>query len=177
MPRNTNGSPNGWPGRASGPQVEGLTDAALDRAHAFYQTVKSIPGALMAAGLRGSDFITGWKRREDPLDIGFVDESSMLDERQLADLKEIFPVLILFGDPAQLAPVGQSGEMVFDKLPEPRKLIAGPDPPAGGRQPDPRSRPCAGRRQPELRGLRGDDPRRRRAATTASSWPSGSKAT
>jgi exodeoxyribonuclease V len=24
---------------------------------------------------------------------------------------------VLFGDPAQLAPVGQSGEMVFDKLP------------------------------------------------------------
>jgi exodeoxyribonuclease-5 len=105
------------------PQVEGLTDAALDRAQAFYQSVKSIPGALMAAGLRGSDFITGWKRRDDPLDIGFVDESSMLDERQLADLKEIFPVLILFGDPAQLAPVGQSGEMVFDNLSEKRKLI------------------------------------------------------
>ena len=95
-----------------------LTDIALDRAYAFYQQVKSIPGALASAGLRGSDFIAGWKRRDDPLDIGFVDESSMLDERQLADLKEIFPTLVLFGDPAQLAPVGQSGEMVFDKLPE-----------------------------------------------------------
>lgn len=41
----------------------------------------------------------------------------MLDERQFDnDLREIFPVLILFGDPAQLAPVGQSGEMVFDRL-------------------------------------------------------------
>ncbi|HQU66948.1 MAG TPA: AAA family ATPase [Albidovulum sp.] len=109
-------------GTGERPKVEGLTDVALDRAKAFYDQVKSIPGALAAAGLRGSDFIRGWKRREDPLDIGFVDEASMLDERQLDDLKEIFPTLVLFGDPAQLAPVGQSGEMVFDKLPEPRKV-------------------------------------------------------
>ena len=103
--------------------IAGLTDLALDRAHAFYQQVASIPGALAAAGLKGSDFIKGWKRREEPLDVGFVDESSMLDERQLDDLREIFPTLVLFGDPAQLAPVGASGEMVFDKLPEGRKLI------------------------------------------------------
>ena len=66
-------------GNGERPDVEGLTDAALDRAKAFYEQVKSIPGALAAAGLRGSDFILGWKRREDPLDIGFVDEASMLD--------------------------------------------------------------------------------------------------
>ena len=77
---------------------------------------------LAAAGLRGSDFIRGWKRREDGLDIGLVDEASMLDERQFDDLREIFPTLVLFGDPAQLAPVGQSGEMVFDKLPSARRL-------------------------------------------------------
>ncbi len=100
--------------------VEGLTEIALDRAAAFYANNKSIPGALAAAGLRGSDFITGWKRREEPLDIGFVDESSMLDDRQFEDLKEIFPTLLLFGDPAQLAPVNQSGTMVFEKLPETR---------------------------------------------------------
>lgn len=46
----------------------------------------------------------------------------MLDERALADLREIFPTLVLFGDPAQLAPVGLSGEMVFDRLGEGRKL-------------------------------------------------------
>ena len=103
-------------GNGDRPEIEGLTDAALDRAKAFYEAVKSVPGALAAAGLRGSDFIRGWKRREDPLDIGFVDESSMLDEKQFEDLKEIFPTLVLFGDPAQLAPVGQSGEMVFDRL-------------------------------------------------------------
>ena len=103
--------------------IAGLTDLALDRAHAFYQQVASIPGALAAAGLKGSDFIKGWKRREEPLDVGFVDESSMLDERQLEDLREIFPTLVLFGDPAQLAPVGASGEMVFDKLSEGRKLV------------------------------------------------------
>jgi exodeoxyribonuclease-5 len=104
------------------PVVEGLTEIALDRAKAFHDQVPSIPGALAAAGLRGSDFIKGWKRREEPLDIGFVDESSMLDERQMEDLQEIFPTLVLFGDPAQLAPVGQSGEMVFDGLPEAQKL-------------------------------------------------------
>ncbi len=110
-------------GNAPRPAVEGLTDIALDRAHAFYQSVASIPGALAAAGLKGSDFIKGWKRREEPLDIGFVDESSMLDERQYDDLRAIFPALVLFGDPAQLAPVGQSGEMVFDRLAASRKLV------------------------------------------------------
>jgi len=109
-------------GSGERPTVEGLTNAALDRAHAFYQTNRSIPGALAMAGLRGSDFITGWKRRDDPLDIGFVDESSMLDDRQFEDLKEIFPTLLLFGDPAQLPPVNQSGTMVFEKLPAPRVL-------------------------------------------------------
>ncbi|MGV8986505.1 MAG: ATP-dependent DNA helicase [Cypionkella sp.] len=110
-------------GQAPRPEVEGLTPLALDRAFAFYQQVPSIPGALAAAGLRGSDFIKGWKRREEPLDVGFVDESSMLDARQLDDLREIFPTLVLFGDPAQLAPVGASGEMVFDKLGDSRKMV------------------------------------------------------
>ena len=109
-------------GNGERPVVEGLTDLALDRAAAFYASNKSIPGALAAAGLRGSDFIKGWKRRDDPLDIGFVDEASMLDDRQFDDLKEIFPTLLLFGDPAQLAPVNQSGAMVFDAFAEARKL-------------------------------------------------------
>ncbi|MEM6888360.1 MAG: AAA family ATPase [Pseudomonadota bacterium] len=109
-------------GSGERPGIEGLTDVALDRAAAFYAQNKSIPGALAAAGLRGSDFISGWKRREEPLDIGFVDEASMLDDRQYEDLREIFPTLLLFGDPAQLAPVNQSGTMVFDKLPEQRVL-------------------------------------------------------
>ncbi len=109
-------------GQGARPEVEGLTEEALTRAQAFYKTHKSIPGALAAAGLRGSDFITGWKRREDPLDIGFIDEASMLDDKQFEDLKDIFPTLLLFGDPAQLAPVNQSGAMVFDSLPAPAKL-------------------------------------------------------
>ncbi len=109
-------------GNGDRPEIAGMSDLALDRAEAFYANNKSIPGALAAAGLRGSDFITGWKRREEPLDIGFVDESSMLDDKQFEDLKEIFPTLLLFGDPAQLAPVNQSGTMVFEKLPDPRIL-------------------------------------------------------
>lgn len=107
-------------GQGERPEIEGLTEVALDRAHASYQQNKSIPAALAAAGLRGSDFITGWKRREEPLDIGFVDESSMLDEKQFEDLKEIFPTLLLFGDPAQLPPVQSSGGMVFETLPKAR---------------------------------------------------------
>ncbi|MDG2405866.1 MAG: AAA family ATPase [Paracoccaceae bacterium] len=110
-------------GNGGRPEIEELSDDALDRAKKFFDTNASIPGALAAAGLRGSDFITGWKRRDDSLDIGFVDESSMLDERQFEDLKEIFPTLLLFGDPAQLAPVNQSGAMVFDAL-EPDQTIA-----------------------------------------------------
>ncbi len=110
-------------GQGERPEIEKLSDQALDRAHAFYQTNNSIPGALAAAGLRGSDFISGWKRREEPLDVGFVDEASMLDEKQLADLTEIFPTLLLFGDPAQLPPVkGEGGGMVFDSLPAPARL-------------------------------------------------------
>jgi exodeoxyribonuclease-5 len=109
-------------GQGQKPDIEGLTEVALDRAFASYQVNKSIPAALAAAGLRGSDFITGWKRREEALDIGFVDESSMLDAKQFEDLQEIFPTLLLFGDPAQLPPVQSSGGMVFETLPAPRVL-------------------------------------------------------
>lgn len=104
-------------GQGERPAIEGLTDIALDRAFSSYQNHKSVPAALAAAGLRGSDFITGWKRREEALDIGFVDESSMLDAKQFADLQEIFPTLVLFGDPAQLPPVQTSGGMVFETMP------------------------------------------------------------
>ena len=110
-------------GQGERPTIEGMSDAALHRAKAFYDQQASIPGALAAAGLRGSDFIKGWKRREDGLDVGLIDEASMLDEKQFEDLREIFPVLVLFGDPAQLAPVGQSGEMVFDRLADSQRLI------------------------------------------------------
>ncbi|MYA88511.1 MAG: AAA family ATPase [Boseongicola sp. SB0662_bin_57] len=109
-------------GRRKKPKVEGVSDEALDRAEAFYRKQPSIPGALAVAGVKGSDFIKGWQRRDDPLDIGFVDEASMLDAEQFKDLQEIFTTLVMFGDPAQLAPVNQSGEMVFDTLPGSRKL-------------------------------------------------------
>ena len=109
-------------GNAEKPKIDGLTDVALERAFVFFQNNQSVPGALAVAGLRGSDFIIGWKRREEPLDVGFVDEASMLDDQQMEDLQEIFSTLIMFGDPAQLAPVGQSGSMAFDGLLEPRKL-------------------------------------------------------
>lgn len=109
-------------GTGQRPAAETLTDAQLDRAKAFHDQVPSIPGALAAAGLRGSDFIRGWTRRDQPLDIGFIDESSMLDARAVEDLRQIFTTLVLFGDPAQLAPVGASGAMVFEALPEGDRL-------------------------------------------------------
>jgi exodeoxyribonuclease-5 len=108
-------------GEGERPEPGELTDAALDRAHAFYEQTPSVAGALAMAGLRGSDFITGWKRREDPLDIGLVDEASMLGSREMDDLREIFPTLLLFGDTAQLAPVaraGAEGDMAVRVLPE-----------------------------------------------------------
>ncbi len=104
------------------PGVEGVDAAMLARAKAAFAQHGSVPAALAAAGLRGSDFIKGWTRREEALDIGLVDEASMLDDRMFEDLRELFDVLILFGDPAQLAPVGQSGAMAFDTLPAERKL-------------------------------------------------------
>ncbi|MBM2575781.1 AAA family ATPase [Jannaschia sp. Os4] len=109
-------------GERDRPTVEGLTDEQLDRAKVAFDETQSIPGAMAAAGLKGSDFISGWKRRDAELDVGFVDESSMLDDQQYEDLAEIFPTLVLFGDPAQLAPVNQSGRMVFERLPAPDVL-------------------------------------------------------
>lgn len=110
-------------GKTARPKLEGFEPFVLDRAGAFYKTHRSVPGALASAGLRGSDFIKGWKRRDEPLDIGLVDEASMLDERQLADLQALFRTLVIFGDPAQLAPVGGAGGMVFDGLPETARLM------------------------------------------------------
>ncbi|MEM9725299.1 MAG: ATP-dependent RecD-like DNA helicase [Pseudomonadota bacterium] len=102
--------------------VGGVAPAQLDRAQELFAETKSAPAALAMIGLRGSDFITGWKRRDEDIAIGLVDEASMLDEAQLNDLREIFQVVILFGDPAQLAPVGQDGEMVFERLPAPARI-------------------------------------------------------
>jgi exodeoxyribonuclease-5 len=103
------------------PAAGALSEAQLDRAQEAYAAHGSVLTALALAGLRGSDFITGWKRREEPLDVGLVDEASMLDARGLDDLRAIFPTLLLFGDPAQLPPVqGEGAGMVFDDLPAPQ---------------------------------------------------------
>ena len=108
---------------AAPPALEGVDEAALERMRAAYAAHGSAPAALAAAGFRGSDFISGWKRREEALDVGLVDEASMLDDRLIGDLRALFGLLILFGDPAQLPPVSQTGGgMVFDALPEGRKL-------------------------------------------------------
>ncbi len=108
-------------GEGERPKHDLLTDEALDRALEYYLESQSVPAALATVGVRGSEFITGWARRDDEVDIGLVDEASMLDQKQLDDLRAVFGILILFGDPAQLAPVGESGEMPFDKVPAPSK--------------------------------------------------------
>jgi exodeoxyribonuclease-5 len=127
-------------GEGDRPAAGQLTDLQLDRARQAYEQHGSVPASLAAAGLRGSDFITGWKRREEPLDLGFVDESSMLDDRALDDLREIFPTLLLFGDPAQLPPVqgqGTGAAMVSRSCP-PRR--SAPSPASTGRR---RTRPSS----------------------------------
>ena len=108
-------------GSGKKPEVERFDGPSLDRALQFYNMNNSIPGALASIGIKGSDFIKGWKRREEPLDIGFVDEASMLDSDQLKDLSELFNTLILFGDPAQLPSISKSDKMVFESLNDDRK--------------------------------------------------------
>jgi len=109
-----------WLTGAKGEPPEGVLDGAMQaRAKASFEKHGSVVGALAVAGLSGSDFISGWARREEPLDIGFVDEASMLHDHQLNDLEELFPTLVLFGDPAQLGPVKGTG-MVFETLPSTR---------------------------------------------------------
>ena len=112
--------------RSERPKIEGMEDAAFDRAKAFFDDQPSVPGAFASIGLRGADFITGWKRRSDPLDIALVDEGSMLDQGKLDDLSELFGLIVMFGDPAQLAPVADrnapKGQMIFDVFHEDRKL-------------------------------------------------------
>jgi exodeoxyribonuclease-5 len=107
------------------PETDAMGPEALERARAAFDAHGSVPGALAAAGLRGADFITGWTRRKDPLDIALVDESSMLEQRQLDDLKELFGLILLFGDPAQLPPVQGKGGMVFEGLPAGRRFSLG----------------------------------------------------
>jgi exodeoxyribonuclease-5 len=109
-------------GQGERPEIEALTDAALDRARAVYETTKSVPAALASAGLRGSDFITGWKRRDSPLDIGLRRRKLHARRAPVRGPDGDLPGLVLFGDPAQLAPVGQSGEMVFDRFKPAQRL-------------------------------------------------------
>ena len=109
-------------GISTRPSLPEFNDQKLESIKTFFSNHPSIPGALASVGIRTSDFIIGWKRREHPLDIGIIDESSMLTQTQLDDLKKVFKVLILFGDPGQLSPVEQSGRMVFHKLPQENKF-------------------------------------------------------
>ena len=124
------------PERGGARPGDGLLPARIRRSRARWR----------APGCAGSDFIKGWKRRDEPLDIGLVDEASMLDERQFDDLRALFRTLVLFGDPAQLAPVGGGGgDGVRRRCRTTAQLTLQPGAPAGGGQPDPRPRARARR--------------------------------
>ena len=110
-------------GKARKPLLATFDDEKLNNIKIFFSAHPSIPGAFASVGIRTSDFIIGWKRRDSPLDIGIIDESSMLTQTQINDLKEVFKVLILFGDPGQLSPIEQSGQMVFHKLSDKKKFF------------------------------------------------------
>ena len=79
-----------------------------------YRDTGSMPAALGAVGLRGSDFIVDWTVRENSIDVGLIDEASMITEDMMRDLKRLFKVLVFFGDPAQLAPVGCNTMPIID---------------------------------------------------------------
>lgn len=81
-------------------------DETVDQIIAVHQETQSMPAALGAVGLRASDFITGWRVRDTAIDVGLVDEASMVTAEMMADARKLFKVLIFFGDAAQLAPVG-----------------------------------------------------------------------
>ena len=133
--------------RESGGEVEGMTRHRLDRAHAFYQSVNSVPGALAAAGLKGSDFIKGWKRRESRSTSasstlyfwGFWGRASMLDEKQGSTTCERSSHARALRRPRAARPSASrarwSSRTCRDPGADPR-----PHSPAGLRQPDPRSR-------------------------------------
>jgi exodeoxyribonuclease-5 len=162
-------------GNGTRPEVEGLTDAALDRADAFTAPIPRSPARWRRRGCAGrisspagsgatSRSISGWSTRP---------RCSTTSNSRIC--KEIFPALVLFGDPAQLAPVGQSGEMVFDRLPEG----------ASWRCTASTGRPRTTRSSTSP--MRWDDPIRLRGfraaveeaarATTASWWPAASRRT
>ena len=100
------------------PLVDGVPDMALDRAFAFYQSNKSIPGCSSCGRLAWFRLYNWLEASRRPTRHWFLLTKHLCwMTKQFEDLKAIFPTLLLFGDPAQLAPVNQSGTMVFDKLP------------------------------------------------------------
>lgn len=109
--------------RKTRPEVDGIDPGTAEGIASVFESTKSAAAALASAGIRGSDFITDWTPRDDSLDVAFVDEASMITADQLKDLRNIFPTLVLFGDPAQLAPVNSDGEMVFAKVPEESRRV------------------------------------------------------
>jgi hypothetical protein len=158
------------PARRAGRRSLEIGDAALDRAEASYRCTTPFPGALASAGLRGSDFITGWKRRESPLDIGLIDEASMLDEPAATRTSRSSARWCCSATRHSCRRWARVGGMIFETLPEAHRMHAGAGPPAGGRQPDPRPRPMRWATPTRVRGFERDGRAPRPAATTGGWW-------
>ena len=105
------------------PDIAEIPDDVIDKIRASFDKNGSFPAALASVGLRGVDFVKGWGVRDTQIDVGLLDESSMIDRRMFMDCKKIFRVMICFGDPAQLNPVKASGMAIVDDAPgEPVRL-------------------------------------------------------
>lgn len=99
---------------AERPKLDKYGEDVVDRIVKVYEEHQSIPAALAAVGLSGADFISGWTLRQNKIDVGLVDEASMLDGPTMADCLKIFRMIIAFGDPAQLAPIKSKGMAISD---------------------------------------------------------------
>ncbi len=111
-------------GKGDRPKVEGLTEAALDRALAFYRQHPSIPGALASAGLRGLGLHQGLEAARGAA--GHRAGRRGVDARRAALRRPAASVLARWCCSAirrSSRRWAATGGMVFDDLPEDGKLL------------------------------------------------------
>jgi exodeoxyribonuclease-5 len=112
-----------WLAEGASPEIEGLTEAALDRAEAFYKKQPRSPVPWRRRGCAG--------RISSPAGSGarirWISASSTRPRCSMTSssrtCKEIFPTLVLFGDPCAAAAGQWSGEDGVRHMPEARKLM------------------------------------------------------
>ena len=165
-------------GKGERPKVEGLTEAALDRALAFYRAASVDPrgaGERRAARLGLHQGLEAARRAAR-----HRADRRGLDARRAAvrrPARSCSRTLVLFGDPAQLAPVGGGRRHGLRRAARRGAARAQPGAPAGRRQPDPRPRRRARRPRPrastdfEAMVERGGGARRRGSWSARGSTP------